>query len=326
MGEALSNANPALLLAAACAYLAAHGIRAGRWRYLLAHLHDCGYWRPFHALTIGVTANNLLPVKAGVIARVHLLSRRTGLSHAAIGSSMVVEALFDGAVLLTLIVAALALAELDGTVRTAAFALAASMGLAAVLVALVLGGWLPRRPGRALLRRLPSRFQAALGNGGRHLIAGLEALRHPLQAGSVLGASLLCWTLMGVAYVLLGEALGMSLGIGSYLVLVAVAQFTLGAPPAGGNIGAFEVVVAQTLGAVGVGAGMAGAYAVALHAMIVVPVTVIGLALLWADGRGPQRLPRAVPSRLAVHPRLRLVGGGAPALVSSLRRRGARAA
>jgi len=81
--------------------------------------------------------------------------------------------------------------------------------------------------------------------------------------------------------VLLGGALGLSLGPQDYIALLAVSQLALAVPAAAG-LGAFEVVVAHTLGGLHVDAAAAGAYVLALHVLLAVPVTLAGLALLWA--------------------------------------------
>ena len=278
-----------LLLAVSGAYLAAHVVRAARWRYLLAHLTDCGYWPPLHALTLGVTANNLLPVKAGLVARIHLLSRRTQLSHATVGSSMLVEALFDGVILLALAAVALALVDLEGSVRTGALIAA---GASAGLLLLAALGLVGRGPGglqRMASRHCPARLAAPLRRHATQLREGMGALRRPRQSGRVLAASLIGWGLMALTYTLLGAAFQLPLSLPDYLAVVAVAQFTLGAPPFGASLGAFEVVTAQALIAVGAAGGAAGAYVVALHALVVVPVALIALAVLWLDGRRRQR-------------------------------------
>lgn len=331
MQGALKSANPLLVLAAAAAYLAAHAVRAVRWRYLLQHLHDCGRWKPFHALTIGVMTNNLLPVKAGVVARAHLLTSRTRLSGAAVGSSMIVEGIFDGIIMLGLVVVALALVELDTAIRASAIVIASGMGVALLLLALLLRGHMPKRLISIVMRRCPPKLETGLRETGTHIVAGMGAMRHPRQASSVLITSIAGWVLMGVAYVLLGFAFGLSLSIIDYVVILAVAQFLLGGPPVGGNIGGFHVVTAQTLVAVGATPGEAGAYVVALYALIVVPVTMLGLILLWADHterRPSVRMPSmpalpampsapsvrqamSAPTRLIVRPQLRIVGGRA---------------
>jgi hypothetical protein len=52
-------------------------------------------------------------------------------------------------------------------------------------------------------------------------------------------------------------------------------------PSTSGGIGPFEALAKETLVFVGVGASAAAAYAVALHALLLLPVVAAGLAFLW---------------------------------------------
>ena len=311
MGESFAAADPLLVAVAAATYLVAHAIRSLRWRVLMAHIHDCGRWRPFHALSIAMLTNNVLPVKAGLAARVHLVSSRTPISHAAVGSSLIVEALFDGLIMLGLVLLALAVVPLDGTIQAAAMALAVSMGVTGLFVGLVLTGRAPTRRLGALAARVPGRVGRALRETGAALLEGLGAVRQPGLAGSALCTSLMYWLLLGTTYALLGVAFRLPLGLLDYVAVLAIAQLAIGAPSAGAGVGTFQVVMASTMAAMGVASGAAGAYVVALHAMIVVPVSVLGLVLLWADRSGSARPAAArVMHRLRAPiaaPRLRLL-------------------
>ena len=137
MGKSFAEGNLGLVTVSASTYMTAYVIRSGRWRVLFAHIHDCGAWRPFHALSIAMLTNNVLPVKAGVAARVHLVSSRTPISHAAVGSSLIVGGLFDGLIMLGLVLIAIAVVPLDGTVQAAAIGLAVSMTATSLIVGLV---------------------------------------------------------------------------------------------------------------------------------------------------------------------------------------------
>jgi len=52
-------------------------------------------------------------------------------------------------------------------------------------------------------------------------------------------------------------------------------------PSTSGGIGPFEALAKETLVFVGVGTSAAAAYAVALHALLLLPVVVAGLIFLW---------------------------------------------
>ena len=124
---------------------------------------------------------------------------------------------------------------------------------------------------------------------------------------------------MGTTYAMLGIAFGLPLSLVDYLAVLAVVQLAIAAPSAGGNVGAFQIVMAQSLAVMGVASGAAGAYVIALHALIVVPVSLLGVLLLWLDQsqllRRAAARTRSLPRPLATPParRLRLIRSAPPA-------------
>jgi len=130
MGRALGSANPLLGVAAVGLFLLHHLARAERFGVLLAHIHDCGRWLPMRALTIGVAANNVLPAKAGLVARAHVISRETPLTKGAVSGSFIVEALFDGLFVLALMLVAHAFVPLGVEIRSSVSPSRGSWGLA----------------------------------------------------------------------------------------------------------------------------------------------------------------------------------------------------
>jgi hypothetical protein len=61
-------------------------------------------------------------------------------------------------------------------------------------------------------------------------------------------------------------------------------------PSTSGGIGPYEFVTRQILGRFGVAAATGTAYALVLHATILVPVAVVGLFLLWKQDLGLRTL------------------------------------
>lgn len=103
---------------------------------LLTHLHDCGDWSPLRAMTVGVAINNVAPAKAGHFARAQVISAHAPISRLAAGSSFLLEALFDGLVVLAFVGVAVAFVPVGPEIRTAAAGFAVFM-----LLMLGLAGW-----------------------------------------------------------------------------------------------------------------------------------------------------------------------------------------
>ncbi|MFQ5861043.1 MAG: hypothetical protein ACE5IG_05790, partial [Dehalococcoidia bacterium] len=65
------------------------------------------------------------------------------------------------------------------------------------------------------------------------------------------------------------------------LVVTGTANLALTLPSSQGGVGPFEFFAKTTLVVLGLGGGVASAYALALHVVLIVPITVLGLAYLW---------------------------------------------
>jgi hypothetical protein len=83
-------------------------------------------------------------------------------------------------------------------------------------------------------------------------------------------------------YYLVGLSFDIGEGFAAYLMVTAAANLAITLPSASGGIGPFEFLAKETLTFLGVGSAVAGAYAVALHGLLLLPVIVAGLIFLWA--------------------------------------------
>ena len=65
------------------------------------------------------------------------------------------------------------------------------------------------------------------------------------------------------------------------VLVTGTANLAVSLPSSQGGIGPFEYLASVTLEMLGVAQGIARAYAVALHFIVLVPVTILGLVYLW---------------------------------------------
>src|SRR5216117_3495691 len=104
------HANFWLLLLAVVVATVTFPVRTIRWRLILRD----GDGRPFpfmllwHATTIGFMANNLLPARAGEVARAYVASRQLPVRFSTALTSLGVERVFDGLIMLGLMAFAIA--------------------------------------------------------------------------------------------------------------------------------------------------------------------------------------------------------------------------
>ena len=289
VGSSLAGADPGFLALAVTANLASLASHAARWRAVLRSPGARVRWRDaFAALVAGFAAGIVLPARGADVVRSHLLARRTGLHMSSVLVASGLDYLVGSVAFVALLGALVASAPLPAWVSRTLWVTAA---IAAVAAALAWALSPPARPASTHgVTRLVTRLRA-----------GLAAAREPRALLVATGWAVAGW-LAEVAIALAAlAALGLpaTFTAATLAVVAASAAAALGLGP--GNAGSFELATALALGGVGVARGPALAFAVAFHLVHLVPVGLLGGAMLlrqvlWRD---------APPLRHSPSPRIR---------------------
>lgn len=290
VGRLIAGADWVLLLGLSIpSYLGVSFLRARRWAHFTAPIQEIATGPLFRAVSVGLTVNNLLPLRAGEVVRPWYLSRETGASGTALLGTVVLERVVDTMTIILLagVVIALWGASSDGVLaRGAILLLPLALLPAGFLV------WLRARPeqvigfAKRLLAFFPSRltdlverilwqFHTGLGSlrGGAHLVwIGID--------------SLLIWFVgSAIPFIAAFWALDIDLGspletlVAAWATLVAVA-FAVALPAAPGFFGIYHAAAKWALLRFGVSAKTAVACGTLVHAVMWVTITVIGLVVL----------------------------------------------
>jgi uncharacterized protein (TIRG00374 family) len=280
-------------------------LRTIRWRYLLRLEGEALSFAPlWHATAIGFMANNLLPVRAGELARAYAATRLTRTRFSTAAATIVVERLMDG---LTL-VALLALTTAAGGFPTETTVLGVTLGnimkgtaaffaaFFAVAVAVV------HRPDvalglldRVIRRILPAHQAAKLEYVLEGLLEGLHVLRSWRRLATVALLSFAVWGVNGASFWICNIAFDLQIPWTSGFLLQALIAFGVAVPSSPGFFGPFEAVTRAALALYGVPASLAVSYAVGYHLSTFLPITLLGLYSLsrahlhLADLRAAQR-------------------------------------
>ena len=304
-GRAIASASPVLLLIAVVLNLLAYIVRAWRWRHLLAPMREgLGLYNLTSTTFIGFMVTFLVPMRIGEIVRPVLLARREKLPASAAIATIALERLFDALTVMTLFLvfalsahgravlnpadAASAQASAALLIRKGALAasLLVAIGLPAAITLVMFPqmvvGWLHR-----LNRGGP---ESRLGRGIvllEQFLAGLGSLRRGRELGKILASSLLMWLMIDVSTYYGLRAFSLPLEFfDTFLLMVAL---TVGISiPTPGGVGPYEFFCTIALTDLwAVPAAVAGAVALTLHAVAMLPTIVIGLLLMWRDGVKP---------------------------------------
>ncbi len=288
----LRQARPLPFLGAVVLATAAFPLRTIRWRYLLrrdgVELPLVPLW---HATAIGFMANNLLPARAGELARTYAARRLTGVRFTAAVGSVAVERVLDGLVLVGLLAGGIVWGGFSEGTSVAGVPLARVARVAVVLFvpALAAAFWLVHWPGPALRlarwlleRVMPRGWAARLHSILEGLLGGLDALKSPKRFALVTMWSAVIWLVSAASYGLGFIAFGLPVPASGALLLQGLIAFGVAIPSSPGFFGPFEAVTRATLALYGVPTAAAVSYAVAYHIGVFLPISVLGL---WSLSR-----------------------------------------
>jgi hypothetical protein len=276
----LRAADAGYLAAASAALLAGLGVYAVRWWWLLGRRPR--WLSTFHAGNVGHAVNVLLPLRVGEPARILVLSRTTPVSLGQATSSVVVERLLEQLLRL----AALGGAVVFGLGLTISplTVLVAVAGLAAAVAGIA---WLRRQRERVLaqwparLARLPRVSEAAARATLTGLLFGLEQAASPGRLVGGLALSVLAWGCFWAFDALALAALPGVLSTAQMLTL-SLGALALAPPSAPAQPGIYHAALVAPLSVLGYDQAALTAYAVVMHALLM--VWMLGLGL-WGFGQ-----------------------------------------
>ena len=285
--DALRQVSPGWIAVALVLFGAAVWVRAQRWAAILRPIVPLRQTEAASLMTIGLAANNVLPARTGEIVRAVLLKRQRGVSGFAVLATILVERILDGLVLAIFLAVTIALA--GGTTALQVFA-ALVGGTFVLLTAIV--ALLAMRPaiGERLiafaLRFVPGRIRDRAAGWAERFMSGLTPMRTPRAWAVVTGLTTLSWGLEALSAWAVGQAFGLGLHPGIYFGVAGAANLSMAAPSTSGGIGPYEFFAREVVGRFGVATSTGTAYALVLHATVLIPVALVGIFLVWRQDLG----------------------------------------
>ena len=237
-----------------------------------------------------IAVNNVLPLRAGDALRAFGFRRELRSPAMRVLGTLVLERLLDMTTLLALFLVGLFAVPTDLFPQAITVAAAWLVGTTALAlgVLLVLA---PRLP--ALLRRLAAQpaleahgWSERVQGWGQHFIETFAVLRRPADVLALLGLSLLIWLLEAGVLGSVALALGASAGAGAALFAMATGTLSTLIPSSPGYVGTFDYFTLTALTAYAVPQTQAAAIAFTVHAVLWLPLTLLGLGYLLVRGRG----------------------------------------
>jgi glycosyltransferase 2 family protein len=252
-----------------------------RWKYLLAGAgYTLGKRKLFSTIAVGRAANNFLPARGGDLLRIESVRERH-VPAFVIAGTLFAERLLDGVVLsVWILLGALMLGE-GGPVLLTGIALSAGTALGVALVALA-----ARDADRTetfiwrMTKWLPPRWHTRAARAAAHFVDGLGAFRGRKRVFLVFATSAGMWLGDVAMFYIVGRALDVDIGIGGFFLLEGVGNLALAVPATAAGIGTFDYLTLVAAKGIDVPTNTATAYVLTMHALTVVPITLLGAILV----------------------------------------------
>ena len=279
----IRRANLWLLLLSAVAATCIFPLRARRWRTILDPVEPNLAFGPlWRATAIGMMVSNIVPARAGELARAYALSREVGrVPFSTAFASLAVDRVFDALIILLLMFGAMLLPSFPaGAAGSAArYAVGGVVFVVAVIVVLYLIVFFPQQIlslFELLARRVAPRFEER----GRAVLVsfanGLSVLRSPRRFLAVFWWALLHWLLNAVAFWIAFVAVGIHAPFGMALFTQGIIAIGVAIPSSPGFFGVFETAGKFALGIYGISQTAALTWAMGFHLLSFIPITLIG--------------------------------------------------
>ena len=257
-------------------------VMALRWRYLL---EGAGYVVPlrslFSTISVGRGANNVLPARGGDLVRIESMREVASVPGFVTAGTLFGERVLDGVVFSIFILTGALLIGEEGAMLLTGIALASGSAVGLSLLVLAAGHPDAARGVTARLSgRLPTRWQGGIVREAAHFTEGLRAFADARRLALCLATSAGMWLADVAMFALVGWAFGLGLDPGAYFLLEGIGNLALAVPATAAGLGSFDYLTLVAARGVEAPERVATAYVLTVHAFIVLPVTILGAALV----------------------------------------------
>ena len=233
--NALANASGGCVALVPAGILFEQWVRAAKWRLLLVGLGGARLSRVFAANMAASLANYVLPVAGSPIVRSWLVARSEGLPFTSVLATIAVDRIVDGAAFVAFATAAIVLIGMPQSAESLRAGLIASAaGSAAILAALValLAAFRRNVQGggegtRRLSVWVPARWRERAYQSLGALAQGVAWPRSPARAAAIMLLALGVKAFAVTHMLWAGLALGVSLAIAQYVLLMVLLGFVV---------------------------------------------------------------------------------------------------
>ena len=280
----IRTANYWWILPGIAVYFVGLWLRTWRWHYMLRPIKSVPLHRLFPLICIGYFGNNVYPFRAGEFIRSFVLKETEDISFVSSLTTVFIERIFDGLVMLIFVFIALPFAPaIPVTYRNAVIVLTVLF-----LIATAIFMWMAIKPARveAVYRwfadhLLPAKIRRITDNLYFRFMEGMQSLNSAQDVLMIFFTSVLIWLMETLKYWFVMHAFDFQVSFLVLMLMNGLVNLATTLPSAPGYIGTFDTPGIETLAAFGVDRNLAASYTLTLHAALWLPVTVVGAYYFW---------------------------------------------
>jgi len=285
---ALESANYWWLLPAVGLMFLSLWLRAIRWRYFMEPIKPVDFPKLFSAMMIGYMANNVFPLRLGEFLRAYAIGKSAGVSKAASFATIVVERIIDLLSLLAILALTVFYHTFPDWIETAGWLIfAGSLGFVVFVVFLMERTEQTLRVVEIILKPLPPRLVQQARTILRSFLDGFAVFKRAEHYWTIAWQSIVMWlAYAGIVYVtLLSFHLQTAYDLPWITSLVVLVMVSIGImiPSSPGYVGTYHLLCIQAMAFFSVPASEAAGFAVVLHVVNFIPVTLVGLVYFWKE-------------------------------------------
>lgn len=257
-------------------------MRAARWRVLIQSEKPVRLQEVFWANMVGYLGNNILPARAGELARAAYLGAKTQISVSFILATGLAERLVDLVALIMIgsfALAASGLASVPLQKALSAMTVFGAIGLVAMLLLPRFGGWMEKII--TILPLIGDPLKTRLSGLLQQFLRGLRALLDVRRATGFGLLTVLIWLMDGLGTVLMGYVLNVHITLLQAFVLLAGLGLSSALPSTPGYVGIYQFVAVLVLVPFGISNTEAVAYILFAQVSGFLLVAAWGSLALW---------------------------------------------
>jgi uncharacterized protein (TIRG00374 family) len=292
----IRKGNPYWLLISGLLAFFNYFFRALRWRFFFLPIKKTRISNLFRTTIIGFAVSTIFPAKIGEVVRPYLLGKIENISKSAALATVVIERVFDTATILFLLMIYLVFlvepGQLSGKAQSFLVELnRAGLVVFAGMIALVIFlYYLKTKPVAVrkvitkVERILPARISHSIDDILDSFIQGLSILHDPKILFTIAYFSIAFWLIICAGFWAGVRAYVPGFAFTSTFLIMTLLALGIAVPTPGG-VGSYHLACKLGLTVFfNVPEEQASAIALVSHALVFIPITILGLIFLWREG------------------------------------------